>query len=291
MKIGVIFPQLEIGADPALLRDYAQTAEGAGMDHIAIYDHVLGADTAARPDFKDRTTRYSHFHEPLVLFGYLAALTQRIEFCTSVIIAPQRQTALLAKQAAEVDVLSGGRLRLGLGTGWNDIEYEGLNENFHNRGRRLEEQITVLRQLWTEPVITVKGKYHTITAAGIESAAGAATDPDLAGRDGGAGAAARRDGGRRLVPAVPRQRQHRPRDARSRLRDGARGRTRPAEHRHRRAGQLLRRRPGGVDSDHRRMARTRRVAHLVQHDESGLDTPAAHMDAIRRFAEAVKVAG
>ena len=167
MKLGVVFPQLEIGTDPAVVRDYAQTAEGAGLDHIAIFDHVLGADTSSRPDWRGPYTDKSLFHEPLVLYGFFAGVTQRLGLCTSVIIGPQRQTALLAKQAAEVDVLSGGRLRLGLGTGWNTVEYEGLNEDFHRRGRKLDEQIELLRRLWTEPVVTYKGRFHTITAAGL----------------------------------------------------------------------------------------------------------------------------
>jgi probable F420-dependent oxidoreductase len=167
MKLGVVLPQLEIGTDPAVLRDYAQTAEGAGLEHIAIYDHVLGADTSSRPDWRGPYTDKSLFHEPLVLYGFFAGITQRIGLCTSVIIGPQRQTALLAKQAAEVDVLSGGRMRLGLGTGWNEVEYEGLNENFHRRGRKLDEQIELLRRLWTEPVVSYKGRFHTVTAAGL----------------------------------------------------------------------------------------------------------------------------
>ena len=167
MKIGVVLQQLEIGTDPEVLRDYAQTAEGAGLDHIAIYDHVLGADTRTRPDWRGPYTDQSLFHEPLVLYGFFAGLTRRIGFCTSIIIAPQRQTVLLAKQATEIDLLSGGRLRLGLGSGWNEVEYEGLNEDFHTRGRKLDEQITLLRRLWTEPVVNFMGRFHTITAAGL----------------------------------------------------------------------------------------------------------------------------
>ena len=166
MRLGVIFPQLEIGADPGVIRDYAQTAEGLGYRHLLIYDHVLGADTTNRPGW----TRYTHndqFHEPFVLFGFLAAVAPSLELVTDVIILPQRQTALVAKQAAEVDVLTGGKFRLGVGTGWNEVEYEALNENFRNRGRRLDEQIAVLRALWTESVVTFDGAYHRITAAGL----------------------------------------------------------------------------------------------------------------------------
>src|SRR5918998_6059422 len=120
MRIGAIFPQLEIGADPIVIRDYAQAVEGMGFDHILVYDHVLGADTTNRPNWRGPYTSKSLFHEPFVLYGYFAALTQRVELVTDVIILPQRQTALVAKQAAEVDVLSGGRLRLGVGIGWEE---------------------------------------------------------------------------------------------------------------------------------------------------------------------------
>ncbi len=167
MLTGVVFPQTEISDDPIKVRDYAQAAEQLGYSHILAYDHVLGASTANRHDWRGPYTSETMFHEPFVLFGYLAGITQRVELVTGVIILPQRQTALVAKQAAEVDVLSGGRLRLGVGIGWNEVEYEGLNENFHNRGRRLEEQIEVLRLLWTQPVIDYHGQYHNIPEAGI----------------------------------------------------------------------------------------------------------------------------
>ncbi len=165
MQIGVTFPQNEIGADPAVLRDYAQTVEGLGYKHLVIYDHVLGADSTNRSGWKGYTEK-DLFHEPFVLFGYLAALT-RLELVTAVIILPQRQTALVAKQAAEVDVLTGGKLRLGVGVGWNPVEYEALGEDFHTRGRVIEEQIEVLRLLWSREVVSYKGKYHTITEAGL----------------------------------------------------------------------------------------------------------------------------
>ena len=145
MKIGVVFPQTEIGSDPALIAEYATRAEALGFDHIIAFDHVLGANTASRPDWRGPYTSQSVFHEPFVLYSYLAGLTNTIEFVTAVIILPQRQTALVAKQAACLDVLSGGRLRLGIGTGWNDVEYEALGENFHNRGKRCEEQIDLRR--------------------------------------------------------------------------------------------------------------------------------------------------
>ena len=167
MRLGVVFPQTEIGADPAAIRDYAQAVQAMGYRHILIYDHVLGASTASRPEWRGAYTSETLFHEPFVLYGYLAALTN-LELVTGVIILPQRQTALVAKQAAEVDVLSGGRLRLGVGVGWNEVEYQGLNESFHNRGARCDEQIAVLRALWTQPVVTFHGRWHHIEEAGIK---------------------------------------------------------------------------------------------------------------------------
>jgi probable F420-dependent oxidoreductase len=167
MHIGAVFPQTEIGSDPVAIRAYAQAVEEMGYRHILIYDHVLGASTATRPDWRGPYTSDTTFHEPFVLFGFFAACTQQIDLVTGVIILPQRQTALVAKQAAEVDLLSGGRLRLGIGVGWNAVEYEGLNEDFGNRGARSEEQIVLLRKLWTEPVVTFNGRWHRIDAAGI----------------------------------------------------------------------------------------------------------------------------
>ncbi len=143
MQLGVIFPQTEIGADPTAVRDFVQAAEGMGYEHVIVFDHVLGANTAHYQGWQGPYTHHDMFHEPFVLYGYLAAVTQRIELVTAVIILGQRQTALVAKQAAEVDVLSGGRLRLGVGIGWNTVEYEALGENFHNRGKRCEEQVGV----------------------------------------------------------------------------------------------------------------------------------------------------
>ena len=167
MRVGVVFPQTEIGSDPIAVRDYAQTAEGLDCSHILAFDHVLGANRANRPDFRGPYDHNSLFHEPFVLFGYLAGLTERIGLTTGIIIVAQRQTALVAKQAAAVDVLSGGRLRLGIGIGWNNVEFEGLGENFRDRGRRSEEQVAVMRALWTQETVTYEGKWHKITEAGI----------------------------------------------------------------------------------------------------------------------------
>ena len=167
MRIGAIFPQTEIGADPVGVRDYAQAVEDLGYDHLLTYDHVLGVDTRFHRPWDRPYTSEHMFHEPFVLFGYLAATTRRVELVTNVIILGQRQTALVAKQAAEVDVLCGGRLRLGIGTGWNHVEYEALGEDFHNRGRRSEEQIQLLRELWTRDVIDFTGQWHRVPHAGI----------------------------------------------------------------------------------------------------------------------------
>ena len=167
MKLGVVFPQTEIGSDPGAIREFAQAAEDLGYNQILAYDHVLGADTTDRPDWKGVYTMHSAFHEPFVLFGYLAGLTKEITLATGIIILPQRQTALVAKQAAEVDVLSNGRLRMGIGLGWNQLEYEALGEDFHTRGRRVEEQIQVLRALWTQESVTFEGEWDTIIGAGI----------------------------------------------------------------------------------------------------------------------------
>ena len=166
MQVGVTFPQSEIGADPKAIRDYAQAAEDLGYEHLLAYDHVLGADPSNREGWRGYTHK-TMFHEPLTLFCFLAAITKRIELVSGVIVLPQRQTALVAKQAAEVDVLSNGRLRLGVGIGWNAVECEALGEEFSTRGARIEEQIDVMRLLWTREVVSYKGKYHRIDEAGI----------------------------------------------------------------------------------------------------------------------------
>ena len=163
MQIGVTFPQTEIGTDPIAIRDYAQAVQELGYSHIMIYDHVI----CPGPTYpKEIAYSQQMFHEPFVLFGYLAALT-KLELVTAVVILPQRQTALVAKQAAEVDMLTSGHIRLGVGVGWNQVEYEVLGTNFHARGRLIEEQIEVLRLLWSQPSVTYRGTFHTITDAGL----------------------------------------------------------------------------------------------------------------------------
>jgi probable F420-dependent oxidoreductase len=168
MQIGVVYPQTEFGDDPIAIKDYAQTVEGLGFSHILAYDHVLGANPDRPGGLNGPYTHESAFLEPFTLFAFMAGVTRRVEFTTGIIILPQRQTALVAKQAACLDVLSGGRLRLGVGLGWNEVEYTALNEDFQNRGRRIEEQVELLRRLWTEPLVNFNGRWHTIPDAGLK---------------------------------------------------------------------------------------------------------------------------
>jgi probable F420-dependent oxidoreductase len=167
MKIGVVFPQIEFRPDPIAIRDYAQAVEGLGFSHMHAYDHILGANPERPGGWTGPYTFMHPFFEPFILFSYLAGLTHKIEFATGILILPQRQTALVAKQAATLDVLSNGRLRLGVGNGWNEIEYTALGENFHNRGKRMEEQVRLLRLLWTQPLVKFEGRWHNIPNAGI----------------------------------------------------------------------------------------------------------------------------
>jgi probable F420-dependent oxidoreductase len=166
MRIGVTFPQTEFGDDVGAVRAYGQRVDELGFAHILAYDHVVGADPAVHQPWDRPYNVDTTFHEPFVLFGYLAAVTQ-LELVTGVIILPQRQTALVAKQAAEVDVLAEGRFRLGVGLGWNAVEYEALGQEFSNRGKRITEQVELLRGLWTEPSLTFHGTYEHVTGAGI----------------------------------------------------------------------------------------------------------------------------
>jgi probable F420-dependent oxidoreductase len=165
-RIGAVFPQTELAGDTGAIRVWAQEVERAGYRHALVYDHVVGADPVVHAPWNGPYNAKTTFREPFVLFGYLAALT-RLELVTGVIILPQRQTALVAKQAAEVDLLTGGNFRLGVGIGWNHVEYEALGKNFRDRGRRSEEQIDLLRRLWTEPSLTFEGKHEQVTGAGI----------------------------------------------------------------------------------------------------------------------------
>jgi len=167
MKIGVVFPQTEFSSDPSLIRDYAQMAEGLGFAHVLAYDHILGANPQRPGGWQGPYTYRDPFYEPFVLYSFMAAVTERIEFVTGILILPQRETAVVAKQAATLDVLSGGRLRFGVGIGWNAVEYTALNQDFHTRGKRIEEQVELLRRLWTEPLVTFNGRWHTIPDAGL----------------------------------------------------------------------------------------------------------------------------
>src|SRR6266853_5634813 len=169
MHIGVTVPLTEFGADLVGLRDFVQATEDLGYAHVRLLDHVLGADPQFHPEMPELPyTHKSYLHEPLPFMSYLAGITKTLQLVTAVLILPQRQTALVAKQAAEVDVLSGGRLRLGIGVGWNPVEYEALGEDFHNRGRRCEEQIAVMRLLWTRELVTYEGRWHRVPDAGIK---------------------------------------------------------------------------------------------------------------------------
>src|SRR5215831_5781123 len=168
MQLGALVPLGDIGGEASVVRDYAQAVEEMGYDFLEAPDHVLGVNAASRADWDmSRNTSKDLFHDPFVLFGFLAGCTTRLGFSTGVLILPQRQTVLVAKQAASLDVLCGGRLRLGIGVGWNEVEFVGLNENFHNRGRRSAEQVEVMRALWAEPHVSFKGRWHTIDDAGI----------------------------------------------------------------------------------------------------------------------------
>lgn len=167
MRIGVAVPQEEIASDPQALSKFVQGVEELGYAHLLVFDHVVGAARESRPAWKGPYDLSDPFHEPFVLLAWIAARTNRIGLTTGVLILPQRQTVLVAKQAAELDLLSGGRLRLGVGVGWNPVEYEALGTPFNVRGRRIEEQIRLLRRLWTEPHVTFDGAWDGIHAAGI----------------------------------------------------------------------------------------------------------------------------
>ena len=166
MRIGVVFPQTELGGDVGAVRAYGEAVEGLGYTHILAYDHVVGADPTVHTGWTGPYDSWTTFHEPFVMFGFLAGVTS-VELVTGVIILPQRQTALVAKQAVEVDLLTGGKFRLGVGVGWNHVEYEALGKSFDDRGRRMSDQIALLRRLFTEQTITEEGTYETIRGAGL----------------------------------------------------------------------------------------------------------------------------
>jgi probable F420-dependent oxidoreductase len=171
LKIGAVYPQVELDGDPAALDSFARTIEEMGFDHMLIYDHVIGA----QPGFERDPPLWEHgpynsthpFHEPMTALAYIAGITRRLDLITGILILPQRQTILVAKQATEIDLLSGGRLHLGVGTGWNYVEYDALGYDFHTRGKRMDEQIPFLRQLWDEATPTFKGRFDSVDRGGI----------------------------------------------------------------------------------------------------------------------------
>ena len=167
MQIGVVFPQTEIGADVGGVRAYAQAAEGLGYQHLLAADRVVGVGPAGHPGWNGPYTHQDMIHEPFALFAFIAGVAPRLGLAPCVIILPQRQTALVAKQAAELDVLTQGRFRLGVGIGWNPVEFAALGMNFKTRARRFEEQVALMRQLWTQPVVTFDGRFDKVTAAGL----------------------------------------------------------------------------------------------------------------------------
>ncbi len=167
MQYGAVFPQIETPPDPKAIRDYTQAVEGMGYNYLLAYDHVLGANPDRPGGWRGPYTYDNPFHEPFVTFAYMAAITENLGFATGILILPQRQTALVAKQAAQLDMLSGGRLRLGVGIGWNKVEYDGLGMDFHNRGKRSAEQVRLMNELWTKELVTFEGEFESVTDAGI----------------------------------------------------------------------------------------------------------------------------
>jgi probable F420-dependent oxidoreductase len=288
LRYGAVFPQTEIGSDPLVIRDYAQAAEELGYAHILAYDHVLGANPDRPEGFRGPYTSESPFHEPFVLFSYMAGFTRQIEFAPGIIILPQRQTALVAKQAATLDVLSGGRLRLGVGLGWNKIEYIALGEDFHNRGRRIEEQVTLLRKLWTQPLVTFQGRWHNIPDAGINPLPVQRPIPIWFG--GRADAALQRAArlGDGWMPNLPTPEQTRPSV------EKLHGYLRQAGREPAGFGIEPRLAYGSGDPgewetlirDWQALGATHLSLNTMRH---GFETPSAHLDALRRFAEAAGI--
>ena len=285
MKYGVVFPQTEFGNDVQAIKDYAQTAEGLGYDYLLVYDHVLGAHPNREPKLTGPYTWEHPFHEPMVFFGFLAAITTQLELVTGILILPQRQTALVAKQTAEVDVLSGGRLRLGIGIGWNYVEYDALGEDFKTRGRRAEEQIEVLRKLWTQPLVTHTSATPRHRQCRDQSPARPASHPDLVRRRRRARAEARRANRRRLDagrPTARRSDEGLSRPARG-LPGG--GGARPQVVRHRPVDQHSGARQGRV-APRVEAWRGLGASHLaVDTMRAGFKSPAEHIAAIRAFRE------
>jgi probable F420-dependent oxidoreductase len=295
VRIGAVFPTCEIGSDPGAIRDFAQTAEGLGYSHLIVYDHVLGAVHEGRePKLMGPYTERDPFHEPFVLYGYLAGLTQKLELATGVIILPQRQTALVAKQAAEVALLSRGRLRLGVGTGWNWVEYEALNESFASRGKRLDEQVELLRQLWGGAPIDFEGRYHRVDRAGILPAPPAPIPIWFGGFTPAAITRAARIGDGFLFGAASRPMQklcealHQALDAGGRPRAGFGVETvvsyADGPERWRSAAETWR----ALGATHFSMRAMNTGAALMGEQPPGFTTPRQHIDALEPFIRAVK---
>ncbi len=250
MKLGVALPIVDIGGEPDAIREFAQAAEAIGYHGLAAPDHVLGVNVASRPGWTQGRARSTDlYHDPFVLFGFLAGVTKIADFSTQVLILPQRQTALVAKQAACLDVLCGGRFRLGIGVGWNEVEFVGLNEDFHNRGRRSEEQVEVMQALWAEPHIAFKGRWHTIPDAGINPRPATGKSAAVVWRPCRSDVAPGRQIWRRLDAARLRTRRRGARRLRPAAPDGGGSRPRPGDDRlgyarlgGRRRGEMARRR-------------------------------------------------
>ena len=167
MEFGISFPQTQIGNDPAIIRNFVETAEELGFERLTLVDHILGAKEAKDAPWAVHYTIEYGFHEPLTLFAWIAGFTKSIQLVTANVVLPQRQTELVAKQAAQIDILTGGRMVLGIGVGWSKSEFEALNMNFANRGARIEEQVDLLRRLWTDELVEFEGKWHKISEMGM----------------------------------------------------------------------------------------------------------------------------
>jgi probable F420-dependent oxidoreductase len=285
MQIGVVYPQTELPADPGTVRTYVRTVQELGYRHILAFDHVLGADPAIHLNWPGPYDIDTTFHEPLVLYGYLAAITT-LELVTGIIIAPQRQTALLAKQAAEVDILTEGRFRLGLGVGWNAVEYEALRQDFTTRGQREEEQIGLLRRLWTERTVTFEGRFDRVVGAGLAPLPVRRPIPIWLG--GQSEAAYRRigrlaDGWFPMVPPGPRLQDARATIGRTAVEAGRDPSALGMEGR-------INQGTGGTDDlvKHAQRWRDAGATHIaVNTMGSGLSGVDAHLEALRRAAEAL----
>jgi probable F420-dependent oxidoreductase len=288
MQIGVVFPQTEFPPDPGAVREFAQTAEALGYSHVVAYDHVLGANPDRPGGWSGPYTHRSSFFEPFALFSFLAGATHRIGFAPGVIILPQRQTALVAKQAATLDVLCSGRLRLGIGLGWNAVEYQALGMSFQDRGRRVEEQIALLRALWTQPLVTFHGRWHTVEDAGLNPLpvqqpipvwfGGAAPDALRRMADLGDGWMTNARTAQDAAPSLTLLRDRLAQASRPLAAFGLEARLQFAD--------------GQADDWHalREDWRSVGATHLALNTMgSGLDTPEAHLAALRRFAEAMEI--